>query len=251
MKAIILEIIEPLLPKNVKRSKPVINKGTNTATQIERFTFYTSSGNRVDINCKPQGEARYEISFGVNGNLKNDKDFFDREVLKTVFTFLPKIADKLNMNEIFLESFTDDYDTKTYKKLRDIGLLPDLIKEVESAIVIYEKNIEKTTGQIADFYKQELHRLKYFLKFLNGEEGYKWEYTNITSLTMYIRNENLDEIYKKYRLAVLSHRDEGVKVTKNRRHVIYQNLLPKFMPNWSIQDHSHSGFFAFSLTRKK
>jgi hypothetical protein len=115
----------------------------------------------------------------------------------------------------------------------------------------HRKNLQRLAQDHADFYKQELHRLKYFLKFLNGEEGYKWEYTNITSLTMYIRNENLDEIYKKYRLAVLSHRDEGVKVTKNRRHVIYQNLLPKFMPNWSIQDHSHSGFFAFSLTRKK
>lgn len=250
MKVLLSEIIEPLTPKGVKHTRPVHNKGTNTAIQLEKYTYYTTNGNKVEIICKPQGTNRYDISFAVNGNLKNDKNFFDREVLKTVFTMLPKIADNLKMEEISIESFTDDYDTKVYKNLPDADLLNELIKQIKTAIEIYERNLQKTVGQIKNYYEQELHMLKYYLNFLNNKEGYKWEYSSISELTRYIKNEDLETLYKKYRHAILSQRSEGVSVTGNRRHKIYQNLLPKFMPNWNIKDHSNMNYFAFTLTRK-
>lgn len=248
MKIIINEIIEPKMPKNVRHSKPIHNRGTNTATQLEKFSYQTSNGNKVEIICKPHGNDRYEISFAVNGKMENDKSFFDREVLKTVFTLLPKIADKLNMQQIFVESFTDDNDDKTYKNLSGLNLLPQLEIEVKEAIQQYEDRIKTLikNSQNFEYYEMEVHRLKYFLNFLQNKDNFKWEFNKHQSLTYYIKNEKLDLIYEKYRLSVLSNQPDGVKVTRNRRHSIYQKLLPKFMPNWKIQDHK----FAFSLYRK-
>lgn len=254
MKNLLPEMIDPLTPKNVRFSKKIHNKGTNLATLLKKFSYNTISGNKVEIICKQKSEDNYEISFLVNGNIENDKTFFDRDVLRTVFTLLPKIADKLNMKTIFIESYSDEGDKKILKNFNGDDLLSNLIDVLEESLLKYE-NVKKGVNFNSSIYKQyeqEIYKFEYFLNFLKNKNNFIWDFKNNEKLTFYFKNDELETAYNKYRLFVLSNSEQGVEIKKNRRHSIYKNLLPKFMTDWDIKEYKlddSSGFFI--LERKK
>lgn len=240
------EIIEPKKPKGVKYGTHIHNKGTNSATLYHTFKFTTSLNNKVKILVKLTYENQAEISFFVNDVMDSDpKNTTDREILKGVFSYLPEIIKKFNLNKIEIEAHSDDGDKRILRKTPYDKLEKELKEKIIESLPTYKEKIKQYRQGYQDLM---LNTIESFLEYLNGDES-KWNIVNMHHLGEI--GAEINKLYNEYRNAKLSHRPEGLQVKINRRYNIYLNLLPKFLPNWNITGKSDVFGSHLTLTKKE
>lgn len=234
--SILLEIIDKKMPKGVKHGTFIRNKGTNSAMEYQKFTFTTAKNNKVKIVVllKHIGDDKIgDIRFFVNDNMDSNREQpLDFDILRGVFSYLPKIVEKFNLNKIEIESHTDDGDDKILRNLPYKDLQEELKQKITEILPHLKQDILK---YIESYQNMVLNSVEKFLKHLDGDES-QWNIEKIYRVADLPYFGEINSLYLKYRDAKLSHRPEGLLTTVNRRHNIYKKLLPKFLPDWDIKE---------------
>ena len=73
------ESLEPKRPiGNVKHTTFIKNNGTMLSKKVHNYNFTTTKGNKVDLQCKINGEGEEDVVFYVNGRLSDDAKQVER-----------------------------------------------------------------------------------------------------------------------------------------------------------------------------
>jgi len=233
---VLLEIIDKKMPKGVKHGTFVRNRGTNSAMEYQKFTFTTAKNNKVKIVVllKHVGDDKIgDIRFFVNDEMdSNPNQPLDFDILRGVFSYLPKIVEKFNLNKIQIESHTDEGDDKILRKLPYKDLEKELKEKITAILPFFKQDILR---YIESYQNMVLDWVERFLKYLDGDES-QWDIEKAYKVADLRYFQEINSLYLKYRDAKLSYRPEGLLTSVNRRHNIYKKLLPKFLPDWDIEE---------------
>lgn len=242
------------IPKGIKYRTKIKNKGSNLAKEIHVASFKTSKNNKVDIIIDPEQNHSYKVSFFVNGKMEEQpRGIQDTEILSGVLNLLPKIADKYNMEEIQIESWTDNNEFHITRNLPLEDKKEFLLKKLNHYLKAANKNDLPFYNNAEKEYGIKM--VSGFLEILGDKEKEASYIHNIKDFVPPPHSNistEISEAYKEYRKRVLSNTEDGYKIPKNRRHNIYKNLLPRFMPHWDIKEIAYGvAYKGFELTRKK
>lgn len=273
-----LEIVEPVKAKGIRKSNFVINPGTNTARPATRFKWKTSLGNVIDLHFQHGQDGSYTVVFYVNGTLfddapKNTVNNRDSEILPTVMHTIRDKADALNAQELTFRAAKSDNDQKIIRNLPIKNLSVnaiDLLQQLKQKVSTHEVRMVPPPQSRIDLYLKLKRPPPIARPDIDQSRWMKWanliqsliekqeSFGNLTTIkgaglepnelqSIGFDPTQLVQILKELDQVFKSMTPEGLLRNKNRRAVIYDKLMQRYMSDkWNI---SRTNDY-FELTRK-
>ena len=275
------EIVELKKPSNsVRRRNFIKNSGTNAAKPSIEYKFITKMNNEVKIHFDLNGEDSYRIIFYVNNTIFDDaskkQEGFDRdpEILSGVFYTVKEKARKLGAKKLNFEAYKSKNDDKFVKNIKIEPLKEKLLYDLK---ILYENlinhkvkmiqpsqrmiELKKRLGQEAVPYpdvdveklKKELINVIEIINELNDENKFiilnkLGGFKENLELKIYPNSEAAHKSLLNFLNAILSHSENGLRIEKNRRKIIYEKLIKRyFLDEWDYKIYGNS----FYLTKKE
>ena len=253
----ILEVGEPKSVKGARNVRKIKNQGTNTAYETFGKKFTTKLGNVVDLFFIPEPDDAYEVVFQVNNSYSDDATLTklrDPEIFSGVIHYVNAIADRDAINTLHIVPHDGDGDITKVHNLEIGNLKDDIIDELNKfeqslsdAVIEPSESLRKIYAKKNKEYNpllgitRDINSLKrLFSDTIDPKMG-----ANIDSigyglkLSPSIKNVEepikLASLLQEYGNILMSHREEGLEVNKNRRSNVYKQLLNRHMKQWNVK----------------
>ena len=284
---ILLEIISPRKPNEVKASRGTVSGVQGSVHSIIKRDFTTSKGNAVSVRFKPStedGMKGADVSFFVNGTMDDsastdgkdtDNDF---EILSGVLHIGMQYVDKAKLNRVTFTAHTGKKDSKRVHNLpidKAVANLKNTALKFKQELINFKPNpaeIEKYNEYLRGFAQkfklspEQMAEKKYIYKeeligLVDEILNNKFEKVDENEINKYISYVNrytkvvaqwksFNEFQQAvYELAKVgeSHQEGGAFVNRNRRESIYKRMVEKYFSKDWNIDHQGT---MFTMTRK-
>lgn len=238
-------LLDPKIPKGVKKSNKIGAKGTNIAFNFQEFKFKTNKDNIVKVQFMPDGDNSVEIAFTVNDSYEDDAGGgkLDPEIISGVLGIVQREVEKNKWDEIIVKPKKGQKDYKIKRNSDLEGAKQDLQKALNKVNKFRKEND-------ADKWLKHLINDDNTLakQILTGE----WDASKIADM-LYMQREpvrgkgNYLDIEKEfakaldaYGIAIETKKGGGKEIPYNRRMGVFRPLLKKYLPNYEMDKFEHS-----------
>jgi hypothetical protein len=284
---ILLEIISPRKPNEVKSSRGTISGVQGSVQPIVKKEFTKSKGNAVSVRFKPSvedGMKGADVSFFVNGTMDDsasadgkdtDNDF---EILSGVLHIGMQYIDKARLNRVTFTARAGEKDSKRVHNLpidKSVANLKNTAQKFKQELIEFQPNpeeVEKYKEYLKGFAQkfklspEQMAEKKYIYKeeligLVNEILNNKFDKVDENELNKYISYVNIYtrvvtkwKSFNEFQQAIYglakvgeSHQDGGTLVSRNRRESIYKRMINKYFSKDWNIDHQGT---MFTMTRK-